>query len=124
MTSPEQTTAAGVVAAVKVGDLTAADVAEAIIDRCNARDANVEAFAYFDPDQIRADAKKFDAAREKGPLHSVPVGLKDVINTKDMPTEHHNAGYAGSRPGVDASCVDPLRAARSSLRRPTSDRRS
>jgi amidase len=39
------------------------------------------------------------------------VGLKDVINTKDMPTEHHNARYAASRPGIDASCVDTLRAA-------------
>jgi Asp-tRNA(Asn)/Glu-tRNA(Gln) amidotransferase A subunit family amidase len=111
MTSPEQMTAAEVVAAVKAGDLTAADVAEAIIDRYSARNADVEAFAYFDPDQIRADAKKLDAASEKGPLHGVPVGLKDVINTRDMPTEHHNARYAGSRPGIDASCVDTLRAA-------------
>jgi Asp-tRNA(Asn)/Glu-tRNA(Gln) amidotransferase A subunit family amidase len=56
MTSPEQMTAAEVAAAVKAGDLTAADVAEAIIDRYNARNADVEAFAYFDPDQIRTDA--------------------------------------------------------------------
>jgi Asp-tRNA(Asn)/Glu-tRNA(Gln) amidotransferase A subunit family amidase len=111
MTSPEQMTAAEVVAAVKAGDLTATDVAEAIIDRYNARNADVEAFAYFDPDQIRTDAKKLDAASEKGPLHGVPVGLKDVINTRDMPTEHHNARYAGSRPGIDAACVDTLRAA-------------
>jgi Asp-tRNA(Asn)/Glu-tRNA(Gln) amidotransferase A subunit family amidase len=111
MTSPEQLTASEVVAAVKAGDLTATDVAEAIIDRYHARNAAVEAFAYFDPDQIRADAKELDAASAKGPLHGVPVGLKDVINTKDMPTEHHNSRYAGSRPGIDASCVDTLRAA-------------
>jgi Asp-tRNA(Asn)/Glu-tRNA(Gln) amidotransferase A subunit family amidase len=111
MTSPEQMTAAEVVAAVKAGDLTVADVAEAIIDRYSARNTKVEAFAYFDVDQIRTDANELDAASEKGPLHGVPVGLKDVINTKDMPTEHHNARYAASRPGIDASCVDTLRAA-------------
>lgn len=111
MTSPEQLTAAEVVAAVTADDLTVADVAEAIIARYNARNADVEAFAYFNPDQIRADAKKLDEASEKGPLHGVPVGLKDVINTRDMPTEHHNTRYVGSRPGIDASCVDTLRAA-------------
>lgn len=111
MTAPERMTATEVVAAVKAGDLTVADVAEAIISRYQERNTDVEAFAYFDPDQIRAEAKKLDAASEKGPLHGVPVALKDVINTRDMPTEHHSTRYAGSRPGTDASCVDTLRAA-------------
>ena len=115
MSFTERMTAAEVVAAVKAGDLTATGVAEAVIDRYNERNADVEAFAYFDPDKIRADAKQLDAATEKGPLHGVPVALKDVINTRDMPTQHHNARYAGSRPGIDASCVDTLRAAGSLL---------
>ncbi len=112
MTSaPEQLTATEIVRAVRAGELTATDVAEAIIARYNARNADVDAFAHFDPDQIRARAKALDGLETRGPLHAVPVGLKDVINTLDMPTEHHNARYAGSRPGVDAALVDTMRAA-------------
>jgi Asp-tRNA(Asn)/Glu-tRNA(Gln) amidotransferase A subunit family amidase len=109
--APEKLTATEIVGAVRAGELTATEVAEAIIARYNARNADVDAFAHFDPDQIRAQAKALDGAETKGPLHAVPVGLKDVINTLDMPTEHHNARYAGSRPGVDASLVDTMRAA-------------
>jgi amidase len=111
VTSPERMSATEVVAAVKSGELSVSEVAEAIIDRYHKRNAEVEAFAFIDPDQVRADAKALDAVAEKGPLHGVPVGLKDVVNTKDMPTEHHNDRYAGSRPGIDASCVDTMRAA-------------
>ncbi|HEX3707484.1 MAG TPA: amidase family protein [Mycobacteriales bacterium] len=113
MTSAEQMTVAEVVAAIKAGDLTAADVAEAIIDRHNARNADVEAFAYFDPDQIRSDARELDAASEKGSLHGVPVGLKDVINTKDMRAGTQVRLAGTGRPG--AGIRD--RAARGNTRR-------
>jgi amidase len=111
MTSPAQMTAVAVAAAIRSGDLTVAEVAEAVIERYEQRNPDVQAFAYFNPEQVRAAAKELDAAAEKGPLHGVPIALKDVINTRDMPTQHHNARYAGSRPGIDASCVDTLRAA-------------
>ena len=109
-TSPVQMTAVAVAAAIQSGDLTVAEVADAVIERHEQRNPDVQAFAYFNPEQVRAAAKELDAAAEKGPLHGVPIALKDVINTRDMPTQHHNARYAGSRPGIDASCVDTLRA--------------
>ncbi len=46
-----------------------------------------------------------------GPLHGVPVGLKDVIDTADMPTEHGSPAFKGRRPAADAACVTALRRA-------------
>lgn len=111
MIPANELTATEVVAEIRSGSLAVTDIAQAIIARFDARDADVRAFAYFDRDYILDQARILDAMRFKGPLHGVPIGIKDVINTKDMPTEHNNERYAGSRPGVDAACVDTLRAA-------------
>jgi Asp-tRNA(Asn)/Glu-tRNA(Gln) amidotransferase A subunit family amidase len=108
---PHVLDATAVAAAVRGGRLTVRDVAEAVLARHAARDADVRAWAHLDPAQVLAAADALDAQPVKGPLHGVPVGVKDVIATKDMPTEHATARYAGSVPGVDAACVDTLRAA-------------
>ncbi|WP_201308938.1 amidase [Puerhibacterium puerhi] len=110
-TAPNALDATAVAAAVRAGTLTVREVAEAVLARYAARDGDVRAWAHLDPAQVLAAADTLDAAPVKGPLHGVPVGVKDVIATKDMPTEHATARYAGSRPGVDAACVDVLRAA-------------
>jgi Asp-tRNA(Asn)/Glu-tRNA(Gln) amidotransferase A subunit family amidase len=91
--------------------ITVTDVASAIIGRFEARNDDVGAWAYLDPSHIMAEAKRLDAAERKGPLHGIPIGIKDVINTRDMPTEHNTARYRNSQPGVDAACVDLLRSA-------------
>jgi Asp-tRNA(Asn)/Glu-tRNA(Gln) amidotransferase A subunit family amidase len=96
---------------VHAGTLTVAAIAEAVIARIEERDADVQAFAYFDKAAVRRQAQALDAAPVKGPLHGVPLGIKDVFNTRDMPTAHNSPRYEGSRPGVDAACVDTLRAA-------------
>lgn len=88
---------------------SAADTAETVISMIEAREPDVQAWAYYDVDAIRAQAAEIDARPERGPLHGVPVGVKDVINTRDMPTQHNSARYLGSQPGVDAACVDTLR---------------
>ncbi len=95
--------------AIADAGLSATEAAEAVISMILAREDEVQAFAYYDIDAIRAQAAELDARPERGPLHGVPVGVKDVINTKDMPTQHNSARYLGSRPGVDAACVDTLR---------------
>jgi len=97
--------------AIRKADLSAVETAQAVISMIEKREPEVQAWAYFDAAQLMAQAEALDALPARGPLHGVPVGVKDVINTKDMPTEHNAARYLGSRPGVDAACVDTLRAA-------------
>ena len=86
MNSPVQMTAVMVAAAVQSGDLTVVEVAEAVIERYEQRNHDVQAFAYFNREQVRAAAKELDAAAEKGPLHGVPIALKDVINWVSPPS--------------------------------------
>lgn len=111
MTAANHLSATEIVQSVKAGTLTVEEIAQAHLARIEQRDVEVRAFAFLDPDLLMAQAKALDAMPVKGPLHGVPVGVKDVILTKDMPTAHNNSRYAGSRPGIDAPCVDTLRSA-------------
>ncbi len=78
-------------------------------------DAQVEAWAFLDPDHALAQACAADEHRRSGqpigPLHGVPVGIKDIIDTADMPTESGSPLHAGRTPSRDASVVALLRAA-------------
>lgn len=109
MTDAYQLDATAVVAATQSGELTARDIAESILGRITERDNDVRAWSHLDADSVLARADELDARPVRGPLHGVPIGIKDVINTRDMPTEHHTARYVGNIPGVDAACVDTLR---------------
>ena len=111
MTAPHHLDAVAIVDQVKAGTLSVSDVAESLIERIDLRDADVQAWAYFDRDLLRDRASLLDRVPVKGPLHGVPIGVKDVIATYDMPTAHNTPRYANSRTGVDAACVDTLRAA-------------
>jgi Asp-tRNA(Asn)/Glu-tRNA(Gln) amidotransferase A subunit family amidase len=108
-----------------LSDLSATDIArkiaagettcEAVVRDCLARiaerDRVVKAFVNFDPDLALAQARALDRAPVRGPLHGVPVGIKDIIDTFDMPTEMGSPIYRGNRPSADASCVALLRRA-------------
>ncbi|MGH7429618.1 MAG: amidase, partial [Candidatus Methylomirabilaceae bacterium] len=93
--------------------------AEQLLDACLARvretDAQVQAWAFLDPDHALAQARAADAwrleGRPIGPLHGVPVGIKDIFDTADMPTEYGSVLYAGRTPSRDAAAVAMLRAA-------------
>jgi Asp-tRNA(Asn)/Glu-tRNA(Gln) amidotransferase A subunit family amidase len=98
-------------AAIAKGDATCEDVARACLERVAAREKVVHAWVYIDPDAILAEARRLDAASKRGPLHGVPIGVKDVIDTYDMPTQMGSPIYRGYRPAADASCVALLRAA-------------
>lgn len=102
--------ATSIIQSVRGGDLTVREVALATLGRIAERDEQVRAWAHLDPDRVIAQAEELDARAERGPLHGIPVALKDVIDTADMPTTHNTPRYAASRPGVDAACVDVLRA--------------
>ena len=97
------------------GEIKAIDYAEACLARIAAREADVQAWIHLDPDHARAAARAADARRAEGrgvgPLHGVPVAIKDVIDTRDMPTEHGSPAFKGNQPLADASCVAQLRQA-------------
>lgn len=75
----------------------------------------VQAWAHLDPDYALEQARDADKALQEGiflgPLHGVPVGLKDIIDTKDMPTENGTVLHAGRRPHQDATLVTRLKEA-------------
>ena len=88
---------------------------EACLARVRETDAQVEAWAFLDPDYALAQARAADDLRlsgqPTGPLLGVPVGIKDIIDTADMPTENGSVLHAGRTPSRDAVVITMLRAA-------------
>jgi Asp-tRNA(Asn)/Glu-tRNA(Gln) amidotransferase A subunit family amidase len=66
---------------------------------------------HVDPDRVLAAARDLDRTPPRGPLHGVPLGVKDIFDTQDMPTEYGSPIYAGHRPVDDAASVARARAA-------------
>jgi len=97
------------------GDITSADLVSAYIGRIAERDKDVGAWAHFDAGKALDAAEASDAARARGeampPLAGIPVGVKDVIDTKDYPTELGSEVFAGRQPSNDAFVVSQLKAA-------------
>lgn len=95
------------------GEASAEEMMRACLDRVAAREETVRAWAFLDPDLALANARAADGHRKAGnalgPLHGVPVGIKDIIETADMPTENGSDLYRGQRTGRDAECVARLR---------------
>jgi Asp-tRNA(Asn)/Glu-tRNA(Gln) amidotransferase A subunit family amidase len=85
------------------------------LDRITAREHDIQAWAHIDPEAALAQARAADAhvgtSAGRGLLHGVPVGVKDLIDTIDMPTAYGSPVYAGHRPAWDAPCVALMRAA-------------
>jgi amidase len=98
-------TAAGIVAAIAAGRTTCEAVARACLERIAAREPQVQAWAHLDPDRVIAQARALDHAPPRGPLHGVPIGVKDIIDTCDLPTEYGTPIHKGHRPARDAACV-------------------
>ena len=94
---------------------SAEDVACSFLDRIAQVDGNVQAWTFIDPEQVLQQARAADRYQASGaplgPLHGVPVGVKDIIDTADMPTECGTVLHAGRRPAKDATVVARLRAA-------------
>lgn len=70
----------------------------------------MHAFAHLDPERVLAQARELDRGAVRGPLHGLPLGVKDVIDTFDAPTEYGSPIYRGHRPAADAGCVAMARA--------------
>jgi amidase len=92
------------VAAIEAGTLTAQKLVRDCLDRIAAREPTVKAWAHLDPALALAQAKAADGAKG-GLLRGVPIGVKDIIDTHDMPTGHNSPIFEGRRTFGDAACV-------------------
>jgi amidase len=90
---------------VGLGAFTAEAVVRDCLERIEERDKHVKAWAFIDPELALKQARAIDAAPGKGPLAGVPLGIKDIIDTFDMPTDLGSPIYRNNRTAADASCV-------------------
>ena len=100
---------------IRDGRLTSVQFVQACLDRIEQTDGQLKAWAHIDSDMAFAQAQAMDDLRRRGkplgPLHGIPVGLKDIIDTSDLPTERGTPIFSGRKPEKDASIVDRLREA-------------
>src|SRR6266849_3773930 len=97
--------------AIAAGTITSEALVTAYFERITAREERVRAWEYLDPEAALAQARARDRSPAQSPLHGVPIGIKDLIDTSDMPTSYGSPIYAGYRPAWDAASVALLRAA-------------
>ncbi|WP_168192852.1 amidase [Undibacter mobilis] len=100
-----------IVALTLNGTVNCETLARECLARVAAREPVVKAWAFIDLDQVLREAKALDSRANRGPLFGVPVGVKDIIETADMPTQMGSPIYRGYRTLSDAGCVAQLRAA-------------
>jgi len=100
---------------IRDGIISSEQLVEACLARIREVDGQVQAWAFLDANHALAQARAADAwrleGRPTGPLHGVPVGVKDIFDTADMPTENGSVLHAGRTPSRDATVVAMLRAA-------------
>ncbi|KAJ9137837.1 Amidase [Coniochaeta hoffmannii] len=109
---PYRLTATEAIARIKSDTLTVEAYAKSLLSRIQQRDPVVRAWAHLDPDLVLRRARELDRIppSQRGPLHGAAVGVKDVIYTRDMPTQHNSPIYADPSPvALDAGCVAVLR---------------
>ena len=97
------------------GVLSSEQLVEACLARVNEVDEQVQAWAFLDPEYALTQARALDQLRLEGrpigPLHGVPVAIKDIFDTADMPTEYGSPIHTGRTPSRDATAVALLRGA-------------
>ena len=91
--------------------LRAEDLVRDCLERIDARDPQIQAWTYVAREDALARAKALDQGAHQGLLHGLPIGVKDLIATADMPTSYGSPIYAGHQPANDATCVALARAA-------------
>lgn len=102
-------------AAVARGEASPLELTEAYLARIEQRNGELTAYVEVVGDRARDDAKRLtDAAMKgelRGPLHGVPIALKDLVDTAGIPTSAGTAAYGGRVPDTDATCARRLREA-------------
>jgi len=102
-------------AAIRDGHVTSVELIQACLDHIAASEPRVGAWSFLDSAYALAQAQRADeylqAGHDPGPLHGIPVGVKDIFDTADMPTENGTVLHAGRQPRGDAAAVSLLRQA-------------
>lgn len=127
--SPYKLTATQVLELLKNNDITVEAYARSLLDRIKEKDGTVKAWAHLgkllcsllvasadstsDPNLVLSQARALDQIPDdqRGPLHGLAIGVKDIMDTKDMPTRYGSPIYEGHKPGSDSSAVAIIRAA-------------
>ena len=107
MQEPSKLTATEAARLIRDGRLRSADLMGSCLARIAEREGSVRAFAWFDPEEARRGV----AAAPPGKLHGLPIGVKDVLDTADMPSEYGSPIWRGWQPRADAAAVAWARAA-------------
>ncbi|MFM8273102.1 MAG: amidase [Gemmata sp.] len=112
---PEPMTITEAAGLIRAGGLTPSDLLERCVERIERYDGRVRAWAHLDLEGAREQAARLTAelknGRHRGPLHGIPVGIKDIIDVFDMPTGCGSKRWANSYARRDATCVERLRQA-------------
>jgi Asp-tRNA(Asn)/Glu-tRNA(Gln) amidotransferase A subunit family amidase len=100
---------------IRAGTISSEELVRVFLTRIAVADPAIDAWAFLDADYALEQARRADRSRGAGeplgPLHGVPIGIKDVFDTADMPTENGTILHAGRRPAEDAAVVSLLRQA-------------
>ena len=101
--------AAEAVRAIDKGQLSCVSLVEACLARIEARESDVHAWAQVDSGRALDRARELDRKGASGPMRGIPVGIKDVIDTADLPTQYGSVIYRGNKANWDAACVTSLK---------------
>lgn len=114
-TNPATPTAADTARRIRDGEISSRDAVQACLDRIAEFEDTVQAWVHLDPDHALLQADAVDEHRRRGlplgPLHGLPVAVKDIVDTADYPTECGTKLYSGRTPSEDAAVVARLREA-------------
>lgn len=108
---PNELTAIEALSRIRAGTLTSEALVAACLRRIEERESTVGAWNFLSPEQALDAARGSDKAASDGPLRGLPVAVKDIFDTADMPTAYGSPIYEGYRPPFDASSVALARAA-------------
>jgi Asp-tRNA(Asn)/Glu-tRNA(Gln) amidotransferase A subunit family amidase len=100
---------------IRDGLLTSEELVGECLERIRALEPKIQAWQFLDEEHALSQARALDERKRNGeqigPLHGVPVGVKDIMDTADMPTENGTVLHQGRTPRYDAGVVEKLRAA-------------
>ena len=102
------------VQAIKKGEITSEELVKSYIDQIKKKEKDIEAFQFFDEELVIKQAKKLDSlhqAGQHGDLHGIPVGVKDIFDTVDMPTEDGTEIHKNNPSLNDCTVVSKLKQA-------------
>ena len=106
-----QLTATQAAEILQSGEFSSEQLVEDCLERIHAREDTVHAWQFLDAEHALEQARARDKLKPEGPLHGIPVGIKDIIDTEEMPTDCGSKVFSGHQPAADAECVRLLKRA-------------